>query len=384
MAKAKNEKLSDDQYQQAYEQALHMFSHRQTITGIDVGTKYSNGQRTDTKAIRLHVQEKFAPEVLAAAEVFPEEIAGVPTDVIQAVYNPGRVMNDLRVRRQRLDPIQPGISVGHLNITAGTFGTIVYDENSGQPCILSNWHVLAGSADAVPGDPIVQPGKADGGRAPRDTIATLERSVLGADGDAAIALLNGTRAVRDTQFSTDALIRSARMVVEEEVLEKSGRTTGNTRGKVDGVGRYFLDYSVGRVGIDGFKLVPELEGNPNNDEISSGGDSGSVWYDPVTHEGVGLHFAGEISPNPLAENALACHLPRVLAALDVSLSPPQVVTPLAPTMPIVLPQQHDDTPTNHDVMVATGNGNQEYDINIHIHIRPNQRPATDPVPTTQT
>ncbi|MGK7930193.1 MAG: hypothetical protein AB4041_02010, partial [Microcystaceae cyanobacterium] len=53
-------------------------------------------------------------------------------------------------------------------------------------------------------------------------------------------------------------------------------------------------------------------------------DSGSVWYDPQTKEGIGLHFAGETNPHPKAEHAIACHLPTVLSELNVSLTPPSV------------------------------------------------------------
>jgi hypothetical protein len=37
-------------------------------------------------------------------------------------------------------------------------------------------------------------------------------------------------------------------------------------------------------------------------------------------EAVGLHFAGETDSQPDQEHALACHLPRVLGALNISLS----------------------------------------------------------------
>ncbi len=68
-------------------------------------------------------------------------------------------------------------------------------------------------------------------------------------------------------------------------------------------------------------MAPWTANNPNDEEISSGGDSGSLWYDPDSLEGVGLHFAGETNNLPSAEHAIACHLPDVLSALDVSLLP---------------------------------------------------------------
>ena len=148
-------------------------------------------------------------------------------------------------------------------MTAGTFGAVVYDNVTGRPCILSNWHVLAGSDQAVPGDDIIQPGSVDGGRSPRDRVGQLERSILNADGDAAIAFLDTLtdRTVEFAQFQTGVKIESARMTQMSDVgkiLEKSGRTTGVTRGKIDGVGSYYLNYPVGPKTVQGFKIVSIL------------------------------------------------------------------------------------------------------------------------------
>jgi endonuclease G len=319
-----NSNYSDSQLQQAYQKAFKAYMGRDNVTGIDVGYKYDNGQRTDDIVVRIHVREKIPESALEAAEVFPKEIDGVPVDVIQAIYRPTVATESLFERRVRRDIIQPGISIGHpIYVTAGTFGAVVYDKFSGRQCVLSNWHVLKGSNEASPGDEIVQPGDLDGGRLPRDRIGQLDRSILNEDGDAAIAFLDSAsgRSLEFAQLGTGVIVQAARIVRIGDILEKSGRTTGVTRGKVDGSGAYTLSYSVGSKTIQGFKIVSVTDGNPNNEEISSGGDSGSIWYDPVTKEGIGLHFAGETDPNPRQEHAIACHLPRVLDALNISLTP---------------------------------------------------------------
>jgi hypothetical protein len=198
---------------------------------------------------------------------------------------------------------------------------VVFDQRTGRSCLLSNWHVLAG-AEARPGDPVVQPGMSDAGRHPRHTIAHLERFHLGPKGDAAIAVFNGRRQLRADQFQTQVKIRAARMPRVGETLEKVGARTGVTHAKVGGKGRYKVPYQgVGRRAIDGFVLVPTRRGNPRNEEITEPGDSGAIWYDPRTQEGVGLHFAGETNRRPTDEHALACFLPSVLEELDVSLTP---------------------------------------------------------------
>lgn len=320
--------------EQAYQEALQRFGHRDNVTGIDIGPSYKDGKPTGKFAVRIHVEEKLPEHTLESSEVFPEQISGAPVDVIQARYKPGTALapvagtgleppipspeatSDRQIRR---DPIQPGISVAHRDITAGTLGMVVVDNVSGGEAILSNWHVLAGSASAKPGDPITQPGSMDGGRVARDVVAALERTMLDSDGDAAIALLKGPRGRRHEFFETDFVPTGIRDPKKGEILTKSGRTTGVTRGRIEGAGRYFIRYSVGRVGVDGFRLNPVSAGNPTDEEISEGGDSGSIWYSEQTGDAVGLHFAGETDPRPGEEHAIACYVTRVFKRLRISL-----------------------------------------------------------------
>ena len=318
-----NSNSSDTQLQQVYRKAFKAYIGRNNVTGVDIGFKYVNGQRSDDIVVRIHVREKIPESILESREVFPKEIDGVPIDIIEAIYRPTTAIEYEFERKRRRDTIQPGISISRSNNTAGTFGAVVYDNFTDRQCILSNWHVLAGNYEASPGDDIIQPGSLDGGRLPGDRIGKLERSILNEDGDAAIAFLDKAydRSVELAQLETGVIVESARGAQHGDILEKSGRTTGVTRGKIDGMGAYTLSYSVGAKTIEGFRIVSVIDGNPNNEEISSGGDSGSIWYDPVTKEGVGLHFAGEGNPDPKQEHAIACHLPRVLDALNISLTP---------------------------------------------------------------
>lgn len=83
---------------------------------------------------------------------------------------------------ERVRPAYGGVGIGHMNVTAGTLGTCVYDASAfpGIPQryhILSNNHVLANSDNATVGDPILQPGRVDGGTFPADVIAKLSRFV---------------------------------------------------------------------------------------------------------------------------------------------------------------------------------------------------------------
>ena len=109
--------------------------------------------------------QKVPVAQLSAQDLVPKSMEGMLTDVVET----GRIraLADPRIRRR---PAQPGISIGHYDITAGTFGLLV--QRGGDPLILSNNHVLADSNDAKIGDAILQPGPADGGTA-ADRIAAL-------------------------------------------------------------------------------------------------------------------------------------------------------------------------------------------------------------------
>lgn len=299
------------------------FGHRPNFTGADVGYRWTEGKRTDELCVRVHVERKLPQSEIEASDVFPPDIDGIPLDVIHGPYRPSLTAEGTG-HRARFSHVMGGISCGRLGDGTGTIGAVVIDEQSGKPSILSNWHVMAGARARV-GDEILQPGEIDSGVPGRDGIARLQRWMLDSDGDAATATLGAARSWLPVQFGTFAVFTGARNSRLGEVLVKSGRTTAQTQARVDGEGIYRLTYEVapGRFearDIRGFKLVPVKDGNPDGDELSSGGDSGSTWYNAGSGEAVGLHFAGETSPDPTAEHAIACNMPRVLERLNVRLA----------------------------------------------------------------
>ncbi|MDI6906847.1 MAG: hypothetical protein QMC81_05085 [Thermoanaerobacterales bacterium] len=145
------------------------------VVGVGLGYKRLRGEETREPAIVVFVAEKVPEGGLPRAWRVPRRINGLPTDVVYI----GRVRL-LAEQVARMRPAQPGVSIGHYQISAGTFGALVYDARSGAPLILSNNHVLANQSNgrdgrAREGDPILQPGPYDGGIEGRDTIARLER-----------------------------------------------------------------------------------------------------------------------------------------------------------------------------------------------------------------
>lgn len=191
----------------------------------------------------------------------------------------------------RVRPLRPGVSIAHVDVTAGTLGAFVLV--GGVVHALSNHHVLAGSPSARTGDLILQPGPADGGLAPSDRVGTLAAFVPLAAGttatvDAAIALLDDPEV--DPTYPVGRITTTARALGGESVA-KIGRTTSITRGRVTAI--ELDDVVVGygdELGNLRFDDQIEIEGLGTG-PFSRGGDSGSLVY---REDGValGLLFAG--------------------------------------------------------------------------------------------
>ncbi len=160
---------------------------RANVVGVGLGYKHKSGEATGAHAIVVLVSKKLPERRLPLKDRVPRVLASTPTDVVEVGElklllgaEPAPALEE-ESRVTRMRPAKPGISVGHYQITAGTFGALVYDRDTHAPMILSNNHVLANITDgrdgrAKEGDPIYQPGAYDGG-GPDDTIAHLERFV---------------------------------------------------------------------------------------------------------------------------------------------------------------------------------------------------------------
>jgi hypothetical protein len=328
---------------------------RPGVTAVDVGFKISDNRITSTLALRVHVERKKPLAELAEHEIFnvseadatskdkPKKIGSFPIDVIEAIYVPASrvvvdpenatAVNEAIDRTGVVTPLIGGISCGNARVTAGTLACIVFSSADGSPHILSNWHVLAGSADAAAGEEIWQPGRVDGGNSSH-LVARLAKFQLGRGMDAAIAKLTG-----DRDYVRDIIGLNPVKGMEEPELGmnvvKSGRTTANTEGLIDGVSlSTAINYggSTGTVSYrDQIHIVPRPPWPGVDYEVSAGGDSGSVWINEGTGKAVGLHFAGETDASPTAENAIACPIIPVANRLGFSFLP--VVNPAPPTEP---------------------------------------------------
>ena len=316
---------------------------RPNVVGLGVGYKVSADQHTGELCVVVLVRRKLPPVSLRETDFIPREVAGVRTDVFE--------VGDLRpltVYTERHRPAPGGVSLGHYQITAGTLGCVVRDHKTGVRMILSNNHVLANRNDGQPGDPILQPGPADGGSPQRDTIALLERfetihynqepaacnvaRAYACLGNRLARLAGSHHQLQVIQAFPNAtnLIDAAlaRPILDSDVLDenlgigeingqteaalgqevcKAGRTTGLTNGTVS-----VLDATV-TVNY-GDERTATFEHQIVSTPMSDGGDSGSLLVASQTKQAVGLLFAGS------SQATLFNPIQAVLKTLKIDLS----------------------------------------------------------------
>ncbi len=236
---------------------------------------------------------------------------------------------DAYSHRARHRPAPGGVSVGHVNITAGTLGSRAIGLTApwnNRHLILSNNHVLANSNAGRVGDSIIQPGNADGGRHPGDQIAVLARWIPINFGGAAnfVDCAFGWawhERVRGEQYylsgGKPAYYRTGTVPLAASLgltVGKSGRTTGLTQGRVTQIGVSInVNFGGGRVALFRNQIaIRSLNANP----FSAGGDSGSlIWHWGAGLRPVGLLFAGG------GGTTFANPIGTVLAALNIRLLP---------------------------------------------------------------
>jgi hypothetical protein len=311
---------------------------RKNVVACGVGFKESEGRITDEPCVVVSVTKKVLEAQLSPADIVPKKLGEVRTDVQET-----GVIRALQSHTDRWRPAPGGVSIGHIDITAGTLGCLV--TRDGQLFILSNNHVLANSNAAQPGDPIIQPGRYDGGTS-ADRIATLEDFVPINFGTSpptcsvatgtesflnwVARLLGSSHRVMAFQEVPDRNLVDAAIarplsddLVEKRILEigvpkgsrnatlgtqvkKSGRTTGFTTGRITQIDvTSQVSYGEGQIAIFEDQLMAGA--------MSKGGDSGSAVLDEEDFV-IGLLFAGSDTTtiiNPVQ---------FVLDALDVEIA----------------------------------------------------------------
>lgn len=260
---------------------------KSNVQSVGVGVKND----TDEQAVVVGVSEKVPESNLDANDIVPESVSGVRTDVVEV----GEVYPQILVqeidRKGTHRPIPQGVSIGHPEVTAGSTGWM-WETDDGTLYIGSNNHVLANVNGATAGDPILQPGTADGGTTD-DVIGSLEFFVRVEDGvsvDLALAKPDGVAIKNELAGVDKPITGTVESLGIGDELVKSGRTTGVTRGKVQQ-----LDATV-NVNYGDMGAV-KMTGCIMTEAMSRGGDSGSSVAKEVDGElrAAGRLFAGSQS-----------------------------------------------------------------------------------------
>ena len=220
-------------------------------------------------------------------------------------------------------PVPIGVSTGHPDITAGTIACRVTDGTN--VYALSNNHVYAAENDASIGDNILQPGPFDGGIDPEDAIGTLyafEPILFGRrfknEIDAAIALSSTANLGTTTPVGGYGTPNSIHVgAVLDQQVQKFGRTTELTKGKITGVNATVnVRYSSGIA-----KFVKQIIVESGTRFIG-GGDSGSLLVTDPGRNPVGLLFAGNSDGTFAIANRIDLVLDRFGVTVDGEAPPP--------------------------------------------------------------
>ena len=291
------------------------------VVGVGAGYKTTAGELTDQLCVVALVRQKVPLADLSPESLIPSMVGDISTDVLEVGE-----LRALQTRTERWRPAPPGVSIGHYRISAGTLGCIVRDRATAGRLILSNNHVLANENDASEGDPILQPGPADGGQIAPDAIARLLRFVpVNFEGESSapgsclplawifhsLQKLGWKKLTRQIELKTVAasnLVDAAvAQPLEDDLLaddildigqvrgttppalgmtvRKSGRTTGLTGGQINLVDTtVVVNYSGSR--------TARFENQILTSAMSQGGDSGSLLVAANAELAVGLLFAG--------------------------------------------------------------------------------------------
>ncbi len=321
---------------QIYAQAMPELLRRRNVVACGLGYKVSHGRRTDKLSFVVSVTRKVPLDDLSPEEIVPSTVYGFTTDVVETGPIRAFAPIDPKARHR---PAVPGASIGHRDITAGTFGLLV--ERDGERYILSNNHVLANTNAGEVDDPVYQPGPSDGGTS-NDAIAMLaeyepidfgEASPECQFAEVAATILNLLAKLTGSQHRIQAVRQTAgvnRMdaalakpdrpdLVKADILglglptglaeialgqsvQKMGRTTGLTQGTITQINV--------TVNVDYAGRKARFEDQVFASPMSSPGDSGSTILD-MDRRIVGQLFAGS------SQVTILTPIQRILERFDV-------------------------------------------------------------------
>jgi hypothetical protein len=303
------------------------------VHAVGIGPKVTNGVIQPQMAVRLYVIQKLPPGVIPRAkDIIPEEINGVPTDVIEAApafLSPGEGVAPAPLpgaqctgRRQQVHTtVIGGISTG---VVGGPAGTIACFCRSTRPqdgnavLALSNSHVYVDGNKKR----LVQPATGDGlsDRHFAELLRALpirRGGVLENEVDAAVGRLKDDIPHRQ-EICSIGPIQGTDLPETQTLVCMHGRTTGPSQGMIDDIS---YDGIFGEDLSDPSTLalfVNQIRIRGTNGLFATSGDSGSLLVKKVEKQAspaIGLLFAA----SPDGTYGTANPIRRVLSTLEIDL-----------------------------------------------------------------
>ena len=299
------------------------------VVHVSVGLKQINGTATDEFCIRVYVAQKKDVGAIPPSERIPKSIQGVPTDVNQV-----KVV-DAHEDTARYRPITGGIQITNGIVAAdgtislGTLGCLATDNADAKTVLVTNFHVIGGTA----GVSVFQPSTAAA-----DLIGVVKRGQITGTIDAAVADINAgvtttTDEINGLFLNSSNHIAGVTDPVGGMRVFKVGRTTGLTDGKVvdaDSVVTVSYDAPIGSKNFTKAILIQctKVSGCccctcnvvDSSREFSDHGDSGSVVVSDQ-RMAIGLIMGGG------GGESFACRMTEVESGMNVTINRTVVIAP---------------------------------------------------------
>lgn len=254
------------------------------VLGFGYGMKWTAGGIGAERAVRVYVRTKLPRREVPDRYRVPDEIDGVPTDVLAVGY----------IRAAFPRPTPCGVSGGHHRVPFGTLGCLVQRNGTGR-LVLSNNHVLANVNDTStnPRPPILEPGRLAGGTA-NPPIARLthfhplQMNTGVNEIDAAVAQLDIPTDMTEDIAGIGRVSPTALLPITNMAVVKHGATTMLRTGIVDDLD---ADIPVGFAPHGVAFFHHQFTVRDGMELFADHGDSGSLVVEPMSRQPVGLLFA---------------------------------------------------------------------------------------------
>lgn len=285
--------------QQLLPQAEEILMKIPGVVGVGIGIKRTDNELTETTAYRVYVQRKKPTDDVPPDQQIPEEVLGVPTDVIEMVITTSSV--DTAEYR----PVKGGIQIGNGSGAVGTLGCMAIRTSDSAKVLLSNHHVMMAGGKVV-GDKIGQPDYCESCCCSCGEVGTIAKGEIGGLVDCAIAVLKGdiTSVNQINQIGDTA---GKAVAIKTETVRKTGRTTGFTTGIVEDI-NFPTRNEKGTV-FNGQLLISPVAGIA---KFSDSGDSGSAIVN-AGNQVVGLLWGSNVL------GTVASHIDPVLTAMGITI-----------------------------------------------------------------